>query len=148
MLIDPIELERARLRTRRHFLKQTGALGIGSLALATLLNPQSAIGNSQSPSNPLAPQPARAMAKAKRVIFLHMSGGPPHLDLWDYKPELVKWNDKACPDEFLKGKRFAFTSGVPKLMGTPRSFAQYGNGGIWMSDAIPHFHSVEDELCV
>src|SRR5258706_207341 len=77
-----------------------------------------------------------------------MSGGPPHLDLFDYKPELVKWNDKPCPDEFLKGRRFAFTSGVPKLMGTPHTFAQYGKNGIWMSDAIPNFHDVADELCV
>ena len=65
-----------------------------------------------------------------------MSGGPPHLDLFDYKPELVKWNDKPCPDEFLKGRRFAFTTGVPKLMGTPHKFAQHGKAGMWMSDAL------------
>jgi hypothetical protein len=68
--------------------------------------------------------------------------------MFDYKPELVKWNDKPCPDEFLKGKRFAFTSGVPKLMGTPRQFAQHGKAGIWMSDAIPKLQEVADELCV
>jgi hypothetical protein len=77
-----------------------------------------------------------------------MSGGPPHLDLFDYKPELVKFNDKPCPDEFLKGRQFAFTSGVPKLMGTPRKFEQYGKGGIWMSDALPNLQKVADELCV
>src|SRR3954462_10104748 len=114
MMLDPIAIERARLKTRRHFLKQTGALGLGSLALASLLNPQFAIGNSQS-ENPLAPQPAPQTAKAKRIIFLHMSGGPPHLDLFDYKPELVKHNDENCPDSLLKGKKFAFTTGVPKL---------------------------------
>jgi len=86
--------------------------------------------------------------KVKRVIYLHMSGGPPHLDLFDYKPELVKWNDKPCPDEFLKGRRFAFTSGVPKLMGTPHQFAQYGKAGMWMSDAIPHLQGLADDLCL
>ncbi|PHY01179.1 MAG: sulfatase [Planctomycetaceae bacterium] len=86
--------------------------------------------------------------KAKRVVYLHMSGGPPHLDIFDYKPELVKHNGEPAPDQFLKGKTFAFTTGTPKLMGTPRQFAQYGKGGIWMSDAVPNFHGIADEICV
>jgi hypothetical protein len=98
--------------------------------------------------NPLASKNPHFEPKAKRVIYLHMSGGPPHLDLFDYKPDLVEWNDKPCPDEFLKGKRFAFTTGVPKLMGTPRAFGRYGQSGIWMSDAISQLHEVADELCV
>jgi len=98
--------------------------------------------------NPLAPKQPHFAAKAKHVIYLHMTGSPPHLDLFDYKPELVRLNGQDCPDEFLKGKRFAFTSGVPKLLGTPRTFTQHGEGGVWMSDAIPHLHTVADELCV
>ena len=145
MMPDPIALERARLLTRRHFLKQSGTVSVGSMALAGLLNPQSAIGNSQS-SNPLAPQPARALAKAKRVIFLHMSGGPPHLDMFDYKPELVKRNDEPCPDSLLKGKKFAFTSGVPKLLGTPQKFARHGRSGAWLSEAVPNIASLADDL--
>src|SRR5438045_9730740 len=97
--------------------------------------------------NPLAPRKPHYDPKVKRVIYLHMSGGPPHLDLFDYKPELVKFNDKPCPDEFLKGRMFAFTSGVPKLMGTPRKFAQSGKSGTWMSEAIPNLHELEDEAC-
>jgi hypothetical protein len=77
-----------------------------------------------------------------------MSGGPPHLDLFDYKPELVKRDGQNCPDEFTKGRRFAFTSGTPKLLGTRRQFAQHGRGGIWMSDAVPALHAAADELCV
>jgi hypothetical protein len=146
MMLDPIAIERARLKTRRHFLKQTGALGIGSLALSSLLNPQSAIGDSLSSENPLAPQPAPSLARAKRVIFLHMSGGPPHLDLFDYKPELVKRNDQDCPDSLLKGKKFAFTTGVPKLLGTPQKFAQHGKSGAWISEAVPNIASLADEL--
>src|SRR5262249_4590638 len=81
-------------------------------------------------------------------IYLHMSGSPPHLDLLDYKPELVKHDGKDCPAEFLKGKRFAFTSGTPKLLGTPRQFKQHGKGGVWMSDALPQLHAVADDMCV
>ena len=68
--------------------------------------------------------------------------------MWDYKPELVKRTDEACPDEFVKGKTFAFTSGTPKLMGTPRTFKQYGKSGMWMSDAIPNLHEHADDFCV
>jgi hypothetical protein len=98
--------------------------------------------------NPLAPKAPPLAAKAKRVIYLHLTGSPPHLDLYDYKPELVKLDGQPCPDTFLKGKRFAFTSGVPKLLGTPRKFAQHGQGGVWLSDAVPNLHGVADEMCV
>ena len=101
-----------------------------------------------APKNPLLPRKSHFPAKAKRVIYIHLTGSPPHLDMWDYKPELVKRTDQECPDEFVKGKTFAFTSGTPKLMGTPRTFKQYGKSGMWMSDAIPNFHEHADDLCV
>ena len=115
-------------------------------ALAQLLSPQ-AFGLS-APQNPLLPRAPHFSPKAKRVIYLHLTGSPPHLDMWDYKPELNKRTDQECPDEFVKGKMFAFTSGTPKLMGSPRTFKQYGKSGMWMSDAIPHLHEVADDLCV
>src|SRR5581483_4328200 len=108
--------ERLRHITRRHFLKESQA-GLGALALASLLSR-----DTKAADDPLAPRPPHFPPKAKRVIYLHLTGSPPHLDLFDYKPELVKHNDQPCPDSFLKGKRFAFTSGVPKLLGTPRKF--------------------------
>jgi hypothetical protein len=125
--------------TRRQFLR-TSSLGLGGLAFASLTG--------QAQSDPLAPRHPHFAPKAKRVIYLHMSGAPPHLDLLDYKPELVKRDGQACPDEFLKGKRFAFTSGVPKLLGTKQPFKPRGDSGIWMSDAIPHLHSVADDVTV
>src|SRR5258706_3643419 len=131
--------------TRRHFLRST-ANGIGAIALGTLLRQEA--GAAGRADDPLAPRAPHFPAKAKRVIYLHLTGSPPHLDLFDYKPELVKRTGQECPDEFLKGKRFAFTSGTPKLLGTPRKFEQYGKGGVWMSDAIPHLHTVADDLCV
>ncbi|MDB4416384.1 DUF1501 domain-containing protein, partial [Akkermansiaceae bacterium] len=65
-----------------------------------------------------------------------------------HKPELVTRDGQECPDEYIKGKKFAFTSGTPKLMGSPRTFKQYGKNGLWMSDAIPHLHGVADDLCI
>ena len=136
-------LEHLRHQTRRTFLRDS-SVGLGSVALASLLADDAA----GAPANPLAPKKPHFDGKAKRVIYLHLSGAPPHLDLWDHKPELVKRSGQDCPDAYTKGKRFAFTSGTPKLLGTPRKFARYGKGGVEMSDAIPHLHAVADDLCV
>jgi Protein of unknown function (DUF1501) len=131
--------------TRRHFL-QSSPLALGAVALATM----GAKGAVAAPGvvNPLAEKPSHFPGKAKHVIFIHLVGSPPHLDLWDYKPELVKRTGQNCPDEFIKGKKFAFTSGMPKLLGTPRTWGKYGQGGVQLSDAVPNLHGVADELCV
>jgi hypothetical protein len=138
-------LELLQTATRRHFLQQSAA-GIGGIALSALLNDSASA--TSAAADPLAPHEPHFPAKAKQVIYLHLTGSPPHLDLFDYKPELVKHSNEDCPNEFLEGQRFAFTSGVPKLMGTPRTFKQCGQGGIWLSDAIPNLHGVADDLCV
>ena len=140
------ELDLLQAQTRRHFLRQAGQFSLGAVAMNSLLG-TSASGLTAA-VNPLAPHKPHFPAKVKRVVYLHMSGGPPHLDIFDYKPELVKHNGEDAPDAFIKGKKFAFTTGVPKLMGTPHTFTQHGKGGIWMSDAIPNFHGIADEMCV
>src|SRR5689334_12372306 len=112
--------------TRRNFLKSTGHFCLGAIALASLVDREGQAALVRAKVNPLAPRHPHFAPKVKRVIYLHMSGGPPHLDLFDYKPELVKWNNQPCPEEFIKGRRFAFTTGVPKLMGTPHQFAPRG----------------------
>ncbi|MDA1016422.1 MAG: DUF1501 domain-containing protein [Planctomycetota bacterium] len=139
------QLQNLQLQTRRHFLKNS-QLGLGGIALGSML----ADSSTAAPKviDPLAERPPHFAPKAKRVIYLHMTGSPPNLDIWDHKPELVKRSGQDCPDEFIKGRRFAFTSGVPKLMGTPRKFAQRGKSGVWMSDAVPKLHEVADEMCV
>jgi hypothetical protein len=131
------------LATRRHFLRNSTA-GLGGIALNAFLADEA----KAATGNPLALKKPQFPAKAKRVIYLHMTGSPPNLDMFDYKPELSKRDDQDCPDRFLEGKEFAFTSGVPKLMGSPRKWAQYGKGGSWMSDAIPHFHGIADDMCM
>ncbi len=137
-------------QTRRAFLRSSGQFSLGAIAAQALLC-QDAQAH-PAVVHPFAPHAPHSQPhfepKAKRVVYLHMSGGPPHLDIFDYKPELVKHNGEPAPDQFLKGKTFAFTTGTPKLMGTPRQFAQYGKGGIWMSDAVPNFHGIADEICV
>ncbi len=141
-------LQQARLedQTRRNFLADTGRFSLGAMALTSLLSKDASASAHQE--NPLAAHEPHFKPKAKRVIYLHMSGGPPNLDIFDYKPELVKRSGQDCPDDFLKGRKFAFTTGVPKLMGTPRTFKQQGPGGIWMSDAVPNFHRIAGDVTV
>ena len=136
-------LENLQLKTRRHFLKEAG---VGALALNSLLGRETL--GAVAPANPMAPRAPHFPGRAKQVIYLHMTGSPPHLDLFDYKPELVKRSGEDCPESVLKGRTFAFTTGVPKLLGTPRTFTREGAGGTWMSDAIPNFHTVADEMAV
>lgn len=140
-----LAFEKLQHQTRRQFLRRAGQFSLGAIALEALMPRGLA---AAAPTDPMVSRPPHFAPKVKRIIYLHMSGGPPHLDLFDYKPELVKRDGQYAPDDFVKGKKFAFTSGTPRLMGTPRSFKQYGAGGMWMSDAVPHFHSVADELCV
>ncbi|MFM8336418.1 MAG: DUF1501 domain-containing protein, partial [Opitutaceae bacterium] len=132
-------------QTRRQFLRGAGQFSLGAIALRALGGRAEA---AAGVANPLAVRPPHFAPKVKRVVYLHMSGGPPHLDLFDYKPELVKRDGQLAPDDFIKGRRFAFTTGTPTLMGTPRTFTRHGAGGIWMSDAAPGFHSIADEMCV
>jgi hypothetical protein len=137
-------LEHLQLKTRRYFL-QHGACGLGALAMHQLMGgtPAHAEGSLEQVQRMPHFQP-----RAKRVIYLHMTGSPPNLDLYDYKPELVRRHGEDCPSSFLAGKEFAFTSGTPTLLGTPQKFQQVGAAGTWMSEAIPHLHGVADEMCL
>ncbi|GAB5443522.1 MAG: DUF1501 domain-containing protein [Fuerstiella sp.] len=139
-------LQNLQTQTRRHFLSTSG-LGIGAMAAASLSPGETRADVPIDAMQPLAQREPHFAAKAKRVIYLHLTGSPPNLDIYDYKPELVKRDGQECPDEFLNGRTFAFTSGTPKLMGTPRKFAQYGESGTWLSDAVPNFRDVVDEMC-
>jgi hypothetical protein len=140
--MDP-RIEARLLATRRHLLGGMGG-GIGGIALASLLGDEAA----EAAVDPLAARPAPLPAKARRMIVIHLTGSPPHLDLYDHKPELVKRAGQECPEEFLAGKTFAFTSGTPKLLGTPRSFVRCGESGMELSDALPNLQRVADRLCL
>jgi hypothetical protein len=136
-------VEHLQLSTRRYFIKGS-TLGLGGLALAQLTcspAPASTNPNLQFGQTHFKP-------RAKRVIYLHMTGSPPNLDMFDYKPELIRRNGQPCPDRFLEGREFAFTSGIPTLLGTPQPFQQVGKSGIWMSGAVKKLHAVADQMCM
>src|SRR5947209_7940433 len=140
-------LEAARLHTRRQFLKHCQT-GIGAIALASLISDRATANPpvAHASGSPLAPKLPHFPAKAKRVIYLHMSGAPPQHDLFDYKPKLVAMHMKPCPDELLKNQRFAFIKGHPKLLGTPYKFAQHGKSGAWISELLPKVSAHADRL--
>src|SRR3954467_7921891 len=136
-----LRLAHARALTRREFLSTSGRLSLGAMALGSLLDPT----RGTAAPGPLAPKPAPLPAHAKAVIYLSMSGAPPQHDLFDYKPKLNELNMTPCPDEFLKGQTFAFIKGRPKLLGSPYKFAQHGQSGAWVSEALPHFPKIVDD---
>jgi hypothetical protein len=139
--------------TRRHFLKES-AMGMGALALGTLLNSCGSKSSKQvadiliDPVNPLASRPPMFPGKAKSVIYLHMAGAPSQLELFDYKPELMKLDGQDCPQSLLEGKRFAFIRGVPKMLAPQATFKQYGESGLWLSNYLPHFSTIADEVAI
>jgi hypothetical protein len=143
-------LQHAQLehRTRRHFLSQCG-LGLGAMWFAGTSGRAwgSSAALTKDPANPLAPAAPHFAAKAKRVIYLHMAGAPSQHELFDFKPDLLKLNGKECPKEFLEGKQFAFIQGIPKMLGPQFPFKQHGHSGAWISDRLPHFTSVADDVC-
>ena len=134
--------------SRREFLKHTGA-GIGALGLASVLNGRLfAAPAAGGAGDPLAPIRPHIAPRAKNVIYIHLVGGPSHLELFDYKPELVKRSGEKCPDEMFKGKQLAFIREHPKLLGTRFNFHRHGQGGLELSEHLPHLGSVADELAI
>ncbi len=142
--------ENKRLRdiTRRHFFSRC-SIGLGSIALGTMLREQAPAFDRIGLQNPLEPKPTHFPAKAKNVIFLFMAGGPSQLEMFSYKPQLQELNGQPIPDSFIEGKRFAFmnSSHRRKLLATKRTFRQYGESGAWISDLLPWTASIVDELC-
>ncbi len=143
------------LATRRHFLKQCG-LGLGGLALGSLLGSCNWTGHADNeftpvvfdPMNPLAARPPMFPGKAKSVIYIHMAGAPSQLELFDYKPELAKLDGQDCPPSLLEGKKFAFIRGIPKMLGPQAEFKQHGQSGTWMSNYLPHLSTVVDDIAL
>lgn len=132
--------------TRRTFFKEVG-FGIGGVALASML-PASLLAQEQKRTDPMAPKAGHFKARAKSVIYLFMAGAPSQVDLFDPKPTLQKYDGQPCPEELLKGERFAFIRGTPKLLGSPYKFEQAGQSGQWVSELLPHFREIADDVTV
>ena len=137
-----------QLHTRRHFLKES-AMGLGALALGSLFGCGSKPSSNDvvfDPAHPLMPKLPPFPGRAKSVIYLHMAGAPSQLELFDYKPELMKMDGQNCPQSLLEGKRFAFIRGVPKMLGPQAKFAQHGESRAWISENMPHLSTIADEI--
>ncbi|QEH39700.1 DUF1501 domain-containing protein [Chitinophaga sp. XS-30] len=148
-IIKEANEQAARFFSRRHFLNDC-ITGLGATALGSLLggcNLFSSSGEGMPQSlNPLEPRAPHFPARARSVIYLHMAGAPSQLEMFDYKPELQKLHNQLCPPSLLEGKRFAFIRGVPKMLGPQANFKQHGESRAWVSDHLPHFANVVDEV--
>ncbi|MEO8415541.1 MAG: DUF1501 domain-containing protein [Ginsengibacter sp.] len=150
-LVNEANQKVCQLNSRRHFIKES-AMGLGALAMGSLLHScglgSSTINNNIvfDPAHPLEPKLPMFPGKAKSVIYLHMAGAPSQLELFDYKPDLMKLDGLDCPKSLLEGKRFAFIRGVPKMLGPQAAFAQHGESRAWISDNMPHLSTVADEI--
>jgi len=133
---------------RREFLNRFG-LGLGGLALGGLLTPRR-LRAAEAGDHGLLGTPHTA-PKAKRVIYLFMSGGPSQLETWDYKPLLNERHGQELPDSVRMGQRLTGMSGnqasLP-LAGSAFQFARHGKAGTWVSELLPHTAKVVDDLCV
>jgi hypothetical protein len=143
-VFDEANFRKSEYNTRRQFIKNcisgAGALTLGSI-LGGNLFAKNLLGQHYETH-----QQAHFAPKAKHVIYLHMAGAPSQLELFDYKPELNKLNGQPCPTSLLEGKRFAFIRGVPQMLGSQATFNQYGESRTWVSDYLPNFSSVVDEV--
>lgn len=135
--------------TRRHFFGRS-SLGLGTAAMAGLFSDDLLRANQPSSGGGVLLRPHHA-AKAKRCVYLFMSGGPSQMDLFDYKPQLNKDNGKELPESVRMGQRLTGMSGnqaTLPIAGSKFKFAQHGKSGAWISELLPHTAGVADELCI
>jgi hypothetical protein len=141
--------------TRRHFFLECG-VGVGKIALASLLTGSLERGAQGAPSSAaaaagsdsLAPRPPHYRGKAKSVIHLFMAGAPSQLDLFDYKPELAKLEGKPLPPSVIGGQRYAFIRPDAAVLGPRFKFAKHGQSGAEISEILPHLATIVDDICM
>ncbi|HEY7314733.1 MAG TPA: DUF1501 domain-containing protein [Gemmataceae bacterium] len=134
-----------KLVTRRWFFRECG-VGLGAIALGELLR-QSGLAAAPS-SDPLAVRQPHHGAKAKRVVFLFMAGAPSHLELFDYKPQLAKYDGTLPPKNLIEGYRAAFINPSSKLLGPKFKFAKHGKCGAELSELLPHLATVVEDIAI
>ena len=136
------------LETRRHFLGRA-ATGIGTLALASLLNPGGIAGATAEERWGGTVNPLHFAPKAKRVIHLCMAGGPSHLETFDYKPELARLDGELMPDSFTKGQPIAQLQGQElRVLGPQHAFGRHGESQQEISDLFPNIAKIADDICI
>ncbi len=145
-----LQIEHARLITRRHFFGRTAA-GIGGVALASLMNPGLFAADAGLPATHGVLKHLHHAPKARRVIYLFMSGGPSHIDLFDYKPQLRQYHGTELPGSIRMGQRITgMTSGQKSFpcVAPMFKFQPCGKNGTYISELLPHIGSVVDDLCI
>ena len=137
-----------KLVTRRWFFQQCG-VGLGTVALGHLLAESGyAAPTTSERSDPLAPNPPHHAARAKNVIFLFMAGAPSHLELFDNKPQLAKFDGTRPPAELIEGYRAAFIDPDSTLLGPKYTFARYGQCGAELSELLPRLAETVDDITI
>jgi hypothetical protein len=137
-----------RYETRRQFFRSTG-FSLGTAALSTLIGQKSRADGTKTGLGAALPV-THFPAKAKRVIYLHMVGGPSQMDLYDYKPKMNDWYDKELPESIRNGQRLTtMTSGQARFPIAPSmyKFERHGKSGMWVSELLPHTAKMVDEMC-
>jgi hypothetical protein len=147
----PLLKDYVRYETRRQFFRR-GASFIGSAALGMLAPQLLRAGTPQVSNEPMLPKVVgpHFPAKAKQVIYLHMVGGPPQMDLFDYKPVMRDYYDKDLPESVRQGQRLTtMTSGQTRFPIAPSlyKFAQHGKSGMWVSELLPWTSKMVDDMC-
>jgi len=145
--MNPLFEDYVKLETRRQFFRRFGNV-VGTAALASLW-PEFARA-AETPTIKGAPVGPHFAPKAKQIIYLHMVGGPPQMDLYDFKPVMGDWFDKDLPDSIRMGQRLTtMTSGQKRFPIAPSKykFAQYGKSGMWVSELLPWTAKMVDEMC-
>ena len=137
-----------KLVSRRWFLRDCG-LGLGAIALADLMRPGGrAAAAAGATAGPLAPKTPHYAPRATRVVFLFMAGAPSHLELFDYKPQLAKFDGTLPPPNLLEGYRAAFINPNSKLLGPKFKFARHGRCGAEISELLPRLAEVVDDIAI
>ncbi len=139
-----------RAQTRRDFFRECAG-GVGTVALWHLLALDLLTARTSETAleaNPLKPRPPHFAPKAKNVIFLFMAGAPSHIDLFDPKPEMKKWEGQALPPSMTKDLKLAFIKPSAKVWASPRVFARHGQSGMEFCDWLPQTAKCADDICM
>lgn len=138
---SPHQRERGTAVSRRWFLQQCG-LGLGRVGLASLL------GRGVAAADGFTPQPAQFPGRAKAVIHLFMAGAPSQLEMFDYKPALVKYDGTPLPPSVIGGQRYAFIRPDANVMAPQFKFARHGQSGLELGETLPHLARVADDIAL
>jgi len=146
--MNPLKSNEQELLARRTFLGRT-SLGLGSLALSSLLQQTAWARSVRRRGTDGFVNPLHIPAKAKRVIFLCMAGGPSQFELFDYKPKLASMHGQPIPDSVTAGQPIAQLQGKKLLcFGPQATFARHGRSGQLISDRLPHHAEIADDICI